>query len=113
MQFMLLMRGDPAAFNTRTEAEQQRVVASHEAWAQQLAEAGKLLRGGGFPGHSVLLSSGPDGVRAKQRDLAGDPQAASGFYLIDVAGQDEATALALHCPALAHGETVEVLHLAF
>ena len=113
MPFMLLMRGDPAAFLSRPAAEQQQIVASHSAWAEQLGQAGKLLHGGGFAEHFVRLSREGTAVSQRQLSTLGDPLAPSGFYIIEAADADEAAALARQCPALGHGELVDVLQVAF
>jgi hypothetical protein len=113
MAYMLLMRGDPAAFIALPAAQQQQVVAAHTAWAEQLAHAGKLLHGGGFSEQFVRLAR--EGAEVSQRQLSalGDPLAISGFYIVEAASADEATALARQCPALGHGEMVDVLQVAF
>lgn len=110
MKFLLLLRGDPAAFEALPAGERQRIIAAHGAWAGELARAGRLVDGAGFPGRCVRFAAGGGGeVRATDVSFAGDRLAPSGFYLVDAASADEAAALARACPALAHGETVDVL----
>jgi hypothetical protein len=106
MKFMLLLRGDPARFETLSAPQQQAVVARHTAWAQRLAEAGQLVDGGGFAPSSQWLAPG---AAPQQRSLVGQADAPNGFYLIQAASEDEALALARECPALGFGDSVELL----
>jgi len=108
--YMLLIHEDPAQRATRTEAEGRAVFGQMLDYAEQLKKRGVLK--------AVESLSSPDAnaarvqVRGGQARLVDGPFAEAkemvgGFFLVDVAGRDEAIAIARDCPAAAWA-TVEV-----
>jgi hypothetical protein len=96
MKFMLLIHGDERAQAKRTEAETQRVVEAHMAFARDLRAAGKMLA-------SERLRPEANGVRirlkAGERQVVDGPfaetkEVVGGFYLIECASREEAVELA-------------------
>lgn len=110
-KYLLVLRGSAAAFAALPPTRQEEVIALHQAWAGELGERGLLLDGEGSQPGSVLLRAGAAGVEQGPAPHAEGADALSGFYLVQCASLDEAVALARGCPALTHGETVEVVAL--
>jgi hypothetical protein len=102
-QFMLLLHESPT-FNASLSAEEmQRIIEQYNAWAGELAEAGKLVRG-------VKLADGPGRrvARSEQGGIIDVPYAEAkeivgGYFLIEAADEAEATAVARRCPHLTNG----------
>lgn len=106
MQFMLMIYEDERAYETVDEAEVwDKIVKAHEALAGQMEAAGVLRGGSGLKATSTATTvrrrdqkiSIHDGPYAETREQLG------GFYLIDVAGLDEAMAWAKQVPLLFDG----------
>ena len=108
--YMLLIHEDPAQRAKRTEAEGRAVFGQMLDYAEQLKKRGVLK--------AVESLSSPDAnaarvqVRGGQARLVDGPFAEAkemvgGFFLVDVAGRDEAISIARDCPA-AGWATVEV-----
>lgn len=110
-KYLLVLRGSAAAFAALPPTRQEAVIALHQAWAGELGERGLLLDGEACQAGSVLLRGGASGVEQGPAPHAEGRDALSGFYLVQCASLDEAVALARGCPALTHGETVEVVAL--
>jgi hypothetical protein len=102
-QFMLLLHEDPT-FNASLSAEEmQRIIEQYNAWAGELSEAGKLVRG-------VKLADGPGRrvARSEQGGIIDAPyteakEIVGGYFLIEAADEALAAAVARRCPHLANG----------
>lgn len=106
-RYLLLMRGDQSNFVNCSEEEQKNIIADYVKFAEDLNKEEKMIYGDGCSYHSVLL---------KENDVLQDPfvgsdKQLSGFYIIEAKTEEEAYELAKKCPALKHGESVEVVKL--
>jgi len=110
-KYLLLMRGDQSRFMALPAEGKRRVIADHEAWSRELAEAGHMVDGDGLAFDSVLLTREAAGIVEKANPHVGDPRQLSGFYIIEARDDAAALSLARGCPALGHGESVEVSRL--
>jgi hypothetical protein len=102
-QYLLLLHENPADSATLTSAEMHEIIASHQAWAEALAERGQLAGGEKLTddgGRRLLLQDGrplaSDGPYAEAHDVIG------GYYVIVAPDDEAAEALAAECPHL-HG----------
>lgn len=108
-RYLFLMRGDQSSFEALDEAGRAGIVAEHVAYSRSLEERGILRDGDGIaPGSRILAGSG---TAAAPSPYARSPHELSGFYVVEAASMDEALAIAKGCPALRHGESVEVAEL--
>lgn len=114
MKYLLLCQIQPAAFAQVPEAAQQQMQQAMQGYHQQLIAAGVLLAAGqlAMP-HEGLVVSHVEGAPGQTRGpgLAGDTQI-GGYYLLDVAGEDDAAAWASKCP-LAHVAALEVRQVVY
>ncbi|MBN2790674.1 MAG: hypothetical protein JXR69_10835 [Candidatus Delongbacteria bacterium] len=106
-RYLLLMRGDQSSFVGRSEEEQKAIIADYIDYADELDKKAKMLYGDGCSYHSVLLK----GDEVKQDPFVYTDKQLSGFYMIEAENDEEAQSLAKECPALKHGESVEVVKL--
>jgi hypothetical protein len=108
-KFMFLMHDRPEAFAKMTPDQMQQVVQRYIAWGKSLRDKKRLAGGHKLtdePGRvmrkkrgKVLVSDGP---YAESREVLG------GYFLIKAKSYDEVAALALDCPHLDYGGTIEV-----
>lgn len=102
-QFMLLLHEDPDFTLRLSPEEMQRIIERYNAWAGELAAAGRLVRG-------VKLKDGPGRrvARAERGGIVDAPHAEAkeivgGYFLIDVPTEADAVAVARACPHLDNG----------
>jgi len=105
-KFAVLMRENDNHWAGLPEAEQQRLLQLYYAWADELKAEGRML--GGQP-----LGSGGRILRAVDGEIVDGPftetkEVLTGFFLIEAESLEEAARVARGCPALTHGETVEL-----
>ena len=110
-RYLLLMRGDQARFAALPAREQGRIIAEHRAYSDRLETEGRLEEGDGLAFDSLLLRREGGRVSRSSRPFAGTEQQLSGFYIVEAADDEAALVLAEACPALLHGESVELVRL--
>lgn len=110
-RYLLLMRGDQSGFIAMSPAEKKKVIGDHIQYSKELEAKGMILDGDGCSASSVLLEKKGKSVKSKKNPFEGTVSQISGFYVIEAKNDAEAEKIAKECPALAHGETVEVILL--
>lgn len=105
-KFAVLMRENDHAWSKLSPEEQQTLLKQYYAWAEELRNAGRLEGG-------EALKDGGRILRAEQGEVVDGPftetkEVLTGFFLINAENLDEATEIARGCPALRHGESVEL-----
>ena len=110
--YLLLFRNaGPATHAHLTPEQKTRLAQQWNDWVGSLLAQGKLHQGRPLAlGGRVV--AGAKGDRVTDGPYAEGKEVVGGFLIIKVAGLDEATAVAQHCPGLAQGLTVEVRPLA-
>jgi hypothetical protein len=108
-KFMLFMRGNQDYFAKMPEQEQKQIIASHIEYSKFLADKGLLLDGDGFGFESKLVEKTDGQIRVNASPYTGTPEQVSGYYLFEASNMEEAVEYAKRCPALLHGESVEVI----
>ena len=114
MKYLLLCQFQPAAFADVSQEAGAQMMQDMMGFNQQLIQAGVLLAAGQLAppetAQRVFTSNG----HIKTQDgpaRPGDTQI-GGYYLIDVAGESQATGWAAKCPAAALG-ALEVRQVAY
>lgn len=110
-RYLLLMRGDQTGFLAMSPAEKKKVIGDHIQFSKELEAKGMIFDGDGCSTSSVLLEKKGNCVKSKKNPFEGTDSQISGFYVIEAENDAEAEKTAKGCPALAHGETVEVILL--
>ncbi len=110
-KFLLLMRGDQTGFMAMPKEEKKAVIQEHIDYSEKLEAMDKIVGGGGLNSFSVLLNKNGNNIDQKNYPFKGTKYQLSGFYIIEAADLNEALELAKTCPALAHGESVEVAEM--
>jgi hypothetical protein len=105
-QFAILVREDNGAWGKLPTDEQARLMGLYGAWVRDLAATGAFVGGAPLGGPARLLRS--VGSEIVDGPWTQTTQVLTGYFLVEAADLAAATALARGCPALLHGETVEV-----
>lgn len=105
-KFAIFMREDDDAWRKMAPEVQQQLLSKYYAWVRELKErnafvGGEPLRNGGRLLQNVAGDI-VDGPFTETKEVL------TGFFLIEAADLAEATAIARGCPALGHGEKVEL-----
>ncbi|MEZ6186844.1 MAG: YciI family protein [Planctomycetota bacterium] len=105
-EFMILMRENDGAWGKLSPDQQQALLEGYFAWVEGLKRDG-VLRGG------KPLGAGGRLLRAVDGEVTDGPfvetkEVLTGFFLIEAADLEAATEIARGCPALFHGESVEL-----
>lgn len=105
--YMLIFRDTtPEVYERMSDAETREQLDRWNGWLDGLSDDGRLLDGRPLEEGGVVVSAAGaqpmDGPFAEAKELVG------GFFLVQVADEREATAIAEQCPLLEYGMTVEV-----
>ena len=104
--YLLLFRGNDWQKGLSPE-ELEQTMGRFMAWFERLQTAGKLKGANPLQSEGKLVS-GANGRNVVDGPFAESKEAIGGYFLLNVAGEDEAIAIAQQCPLLQHGGVVEV-----
>ena len=104
--YAILMRENDDAWSRLAPAEQQALMQRYEAWTADLKARG-IFQGGLPLGAGGRVLSNVDGTIV-EAPFAETRQVLTGYIVIAAPDWDAAVAIARGCPALTHGETVEL-----
>lgn len=104
--FAILMREDDNAWSRKPPEEQQQLLQRYFAWIDDL-RARDVFKGG------EPLSDGGRLLQLVEGEVVDGPftetkEVLTGFFLVEAEDWDDAVAIARTCPALFHGEQVEL-----
>lgn len=104
--YLLLFRGINWDKGLSPE-QRQKVVTDWYDWFERLKQEGKCK--GGHPLHDEgKIVSGRKGRNVADGPFAESKEAIGGYFYLQVAGENEAVAIAQQCPGLEYGAVVEV-----
>jgi hypothetical protein len=109
MQYMLLIYGNEAGFQTASKAEVDQMMAAYGAYSEALNKAGVIAGGNRLQRSTAATTVRVTGGKIKVLDgpYAETKEQLGGYYLIDVPDLDAALSWAGRCPGASHG-VVEV-----
>jgi len=103
--YMLIFRGND--WHKGLSPEQMQNISDHwMAWFRGLIAEGKAIAGNPLEPTGKIVS-GRDG-HVVDGPFAESKEAVGGYFLLTVAGMDEAVAIARKCPGLPYGAKIEV-----
>ncbi|MDD5199056.1 MAG: YciI family protein [Terrimicrobiaceae bacterium] len=105
-EYMLLFRGTRWEEGLSPE-ETEKVLNRFFAWFENLKAKGKLKAGQPLMREGRIVSSS-NGRTIVDGPFAESKEAIGGYFLLTVAGMEEAVAIARQCPILEFGSSVEV-----
>lgn len=110
-EFMVVLWGTDPELKQYSPTEAGQIMERYYDWVDRLKEERRYLGGSPFRAGSKLLSGRKDFVVIMDGPFSKSKETLTGYFVISAEGLPEAVELAKSCPALAHGETVEVLEL--
>ena len=103
--YMLIFRGNEWHKGMSPE-EMQRISDEWMAWFKRLMDQGKAVAGNPLEPRGKIVSG--KGGSITDGPFAESKEAVGGYFLLKVAGMDEAIAIAKQCPGLPYGAKIEV-----
>lgn len=103
---MLIFRGTDW-HNGLSPEQMQQVASQWMAWFKRLTDEGKAVAGNPLERTGKVVS-GKNGRVVADGPFAESKEAIGGYFLLKVATEDEAVAIARQCPGLPYGAKVEV-----
>ena len=108
--YMLVTRGNFGDWKALSSEDSQKIMAKYNAFVEELKKqdrfkGGSALKEGSFRFKSVSGSILIDGPYAETKETI------TGYLLFEADTQQQAADIAKQCPALTHGESVELLEL--
>lgn len=109
-QFMVILRGQQGNWEKFSKEKQKELEERYYAWAGKLREQERLTGGSALTEHyrSLKAQSGQvhvDGPYAETKEIL------TGYFMIKADSLDEATEISKECPALTHGDWVQVYEM--
>jgi hypothetical protein len=108
--FMLVMKGDYKSWNGMSADEKQRIMEKYYSYVNRLKEQNRF-KGGSALKHGGVQLRAEQGTTIVDGPYSETKEALNGYFVFEAANQDEAITIAKDCPALTHGERVEVFEL--
>lgn len=109
-EYLLLFRGNVWQKNLSAQ-ELEQTMGRFMAWFDGLQTQGKVKGANPLQSEGKLVS-GANGRTVVEGPFAESKEAIGGYFLLTVADEDEAVAIAQQCPLLEHGGLVEVRPIA-
>jgi hypothetical protein len=107
MKYIFLLFGEEEAWARMSEAERNEIMASHMAFAEALAEAGKEVAGEELaPGHTATTLRVGRSTEVTDGPFVETKEQLGGYYVFDCEDLDEALAWARRIPMT--GGAVEI-----
>lgn len=107
--YVLVMRGDHAAFNAFSPDEKQQIMERYYAYVRRLKDEGRFKGGTALSNKSRQLSAKNDKITVVDGPYPDAKEALNGYFVFEAEDLAEAEAIARDCPCLTHGETCEVI----
>ncbi len=109
-EFMLIMKGDNQSWNGMSAEEKQRIMEKYYGFVNRLKRENRFKTGSPLKHGGVQLKS-EKGLITVDGPFSETKEALNGYFIFEAKDQEEAIAIARDCPALTHGETVEVFEM--
>jgi hypothetical protein len=109
-KFLLVLKGYPANWNNISELEQNMIYQKYGAFSKKLKSEGKLVSGDALSQAGKQIMS-ENGIPKIKMTYGNTDLVATGFYIIQAENIEEATAISKDCPALTHGDFVELYQM--
>lgn len=109
-QYMVILHGKPSEWNKHSEPQQQEILGRYMAWVEKLQAQQRFVSGSELhPTHRDLRKVGErvtvDGPFPETKEVL------TGYFVIKAGSLDEATEVSKECPALTHGDWVQVYEM--
>lgn len=110
-EFMVVLRGSDPELKRVAQDDASQIMERYYAWVDRLKQEKRYLGGSPFREGSKLLSGKRDFVVIMDGPYSKNGESLTGYFVLAAKDFAEAVDVAKSCPALTHGETVEVIEL--
>lgn len=108
-EFLLVMKGTAKNWQSFSAEDKQRIMEKYFAFVNRLKRE-ERFKGGSALGSGAALRS-TNGLIVTDGPFAETKEALNGYFVFSAESFDQALTIARECPALSHGETVEIFEL--
>ncbi len=108
--FMLIMHGKHQAWDGMSADDKQRIMEKYYAFVNRLKREDRFKVGSPLKQGGTQLTA-EKGVVIVDGHYAETKEALNGYFIFSAQDRDEAIAIARDCPALTHGERVEIFEM--
>ncbi len=108
--FMIVMNGNHKSWSGISADDKQRIMEKYYAFVNRLRRESRFKGGSALKHGGVELRS-EKGIVICDGPFSETKEALNGYFIFTAETQEEAVAIARECPALTHGETVQVFEL--
>jgi len=109
-QYMVLLKGSMKGWEKLGPEESQRIIQKYESWVQKLKSENKFKSGSPLKNGNWVIKN-REGVTYADGPFTETKETLTGYFVIEADNNDDAVEIAKGCPALTHGEYVEVFQL--
>lgn len=109
-EFMLVRKGDYKSWGGMSADEKQRIMEKYYAYVNRLKRENRFKSGSALKHGGVQLRA-EKGIIIVDGPFAETKEASNGYLIFEAENYDEAVSIARECPALTHGEAVDVFEL--
>ncbi|MBL7670324.1 MAG: hypothetical protein JNM39_07540 [Bdellovibrionaceae bacterium] len=109
-EFMLIMKGEYQSWNAMSADEKQRIMEKYYAFVNRLKREERFKGGSALKNGGINLRS-EKGIVITDGPFPETKETFNGYFVFTAKDRDEAVAIARECPALTHGETVEIFEM--
>jgi hypothetical protein len=104
---MLIMQGDYKSWKALSADEKQRIMEKYYAFVNRLKRENRFKSGAALK-HSGVELRAEKGIVTVDGPFAETKETFNGYFVFEAENFEEAVAIARDCPALTHGEKVQV-----
>lgn len=108
--FILVMNGEVKAWNEMSAESKQRIMEKYYAFVNRLKRENRFKSGSALKHGGVELRA-ENGIVVTDGPFQETKEALNGYFIFAAQNQEEAVAIARDCPALTHGEKVQIFEL--
>ena len=109
-QYMVALHGKPSEWNKFPKEKQEQLIQKYMAWVEKLSTEGRFKSGSELhPQHRDLKSV--NGQISVDGPFPETKEILTGFFIIKAESLDEAVEVSKGCPALTHGDWVQVYEM--
>ena len=108
--FLLVMKGEYKAWESISADEKQRLMEKYYSFVNRLKRE-ERFKGGSPVRHGGMGLHAEKGIVIVDGPFSETKETMNGYFMYTAETMEEAVAIARECPALTHGETIEVFEM--
>ncbi|MCJ8345515.1 YciI family protein, partial [bacterium] len=106
--FMIVLRGSSDEFEGKSPEEIELIMQKYGSWVGELQEKNIFRGGSELVGKSRFLFVEDETIQVTDGPYVETKECLNGYFIISASSMEEAVEIAKGCPALTHGDTIEI-----